>query len=64
MKKKLCQITSALALGLFVMGLNSCESTPDSGAAKPSAVGGDHKPSYDYWQNGGGACCPAHAHLF
>jgi hypothetical protein len=24
----------------------------------------DHEPRYDYWQNGGGACCPQHAKMF
>lgn len=28
-------------------------------AAKP-----DHEPSFDYWQNGGGACCAYHAQMY
>lgn len=24
----------------------------------------DHEPKIDFWQNGGGACCPYHAQLY
>gem|GEM_PF-1336810 len=32
------------------------------GGSKP-ATAPDHEPRIDFWQNGGGACCPYHAQL-
>lgn len=44
-------------LALAALVLTGCAITA------PSSVGGgsDHEPHYDYWENGGGACCPHHA---
>ena len=66
MKKKVCQLFAIIvSLPILVSGMVSCQTTPESGPSPSgTAGGGDHKPSYDYWQNGGGACCPAHSHLF
>ncbi len=65
MKTKLFRLVILSVIGFFALGLVSCETTPNVGDAKPAAAGSaDHKPSYDYWQNGGGACCPAHAAMF
>ena len=52
----------------------SCASNPGANGANEggrvakeaggSAVKPDHEPSFDYWQNGGGACCPYHAQMY
>ncbi len=52
----------------------SCASNPGTDVAGGGARGGrksgtaavkpDHAPSFDYWQNGGGACCPYHAQTY
>jgi hypothetical protein len=54
--------------------LASCASNPGTNGtgeggrvakkAGGSAAKPDHEPSFDYWQNGGGACCPYHAQMF
>lgn len=54
--------------------LISCASNPAAngpgevgrGARKTGAAAAkpDHEPSFDYWQNGGGACCPYHAQMY
>lgn len=52
----------------------SCASNPGAGStaeegrvakkARGAAVDPDHEPSFDYWQNGGGACCAYHAQMY
>jgi hypothetical protein len=58
--------------GMFLF--TSCASNPgtrvaDEGARAARKAGGaagkpDHEPSFDYWQNGGGACCAYHAQMY
>jgi len=33
------------------------------GGSKPGSAP-DHEPRIDFWQNGGGACCPYHAQVY
>jgi hypothetical protein len=61
----------ATAAALF---FSSCASTGGStsatGASTAKKSGSkpanepDHEPKIDFWQNGGGACCPYHAQAY
>jgi hypothetical protein len=60
------KIPSPLILSLIAMALvslTSCVSTPEKATATPAGAVPDHKPRYDYYEQGGGACCPYHAAL-
>ena len=50
-----------LVIAIGVLGI-SCETTDTQKSG--SGATANHKPSFDYWQNGGGACCPQHANEF
>ncbi|MCB1076194.1 MAG: hypothetical protein KDM63_00280 [Verrucomicrobiae bacterium] len=45
---------------IFVLSLSQIGCvTNESGVASNQVP--DHQPRYDYWENGGGACCAYHA---
>ena len=50
-------ICRLLCLLLPLVALAGCVTAPAAGVP-------DHAPRYDYWENGGGACCPYHAQQF